>query len=854
MRPLDLTINGFRSYAEETRFDWRGRHLVGVVGPIGSGKSSILDAIAFALYGKTPTFASSTGALINQRQQVAQVSLTFRVDGQAWQVVRAIRRTGQGNHTLYPFDETTNEVDRGAGVSGQKAVTDRVEQLLGLDFDAFRRSVLLAQNRFAEFLNATPTDRDKVLQGVFNLDRITSMQEVAKARVAQAAAEGKAIEGRVADAVAAREKIAVRRTERAGHAKRHAALEAARPAIEEHTAVEAAARNDVAKAQERIAGLDALRTGLPPATESNATIEGFASLADRVAAAHSAREQAETAERTARDAREAAVATAGGTERLDQAATALLALGHARDTHTDRANQRDAARAGLEAAQAVATGAKAAEKSTAAEAKKAETALKKTEAGVAAADEAFHDAEQLNYALTLRAEIAVGDDCPVCGRKIAKMPPGEPSPDLDRAAEARRAAQAVLQQANVAAQQARNAATHAAATAAAAAKQVDAAAASLTTAEAAVTLAAAALALAEARVVELLGPGDAAQRLAELRAALSAADAALEAASRGAQAAREVEAKAGTALEAGRGALATLRTRLAMIAAGLGVPVPEDDAPPAVKALLEGVRARWLTERSAATDAETAAHAAADAAAQRRTAALAASGIGEGASFQEALTGAAKEMAVLDALIAEDERRIAEAADAEAQAAAIEARRGVYQRLSTDLTPSKFLNYLLEDERTSLGEIGSEWFERLSRGRYRFADDGSFDVIDLTAAEHPRRSATLSGGETFLASLSLALALANMVTEGGGRLDAFFLDEGFGSLDEEHLDLAMEGIERLVTESPDRLVVIVSHVPALRERIEDLVVLDRDAGTGDTIVRRGRSGGTTPAALITSVP
>ena len=57
MRPLELTINGFRSYAEETRFDWRGRHLVGVVGPIGSGKSSILDAIAFALYGKTPTFA-----------------------------------------------------------------------------------------------------------------------------------------------------------------------------------------------------------------------------------------------------------------------------------------------------------------------------------------------------------------------------------------------------------------------------------------------------------------------------------------------------------------------------------------------------------------------------------------------------------------------------------------------------------------------------------------------------------------------------------------------------------------------------------------------------------------------------
>ena len=124
MRPLELVVNGFRSYAEETRFDWRGRHLVGVVGPIGSGKSSILDAIAFALYGKTPSFSGNSSALINQRQAVAQVQLTFRVAGQAWQVVRAIRRVGQGNHVLYPFDERTCEVDRGAAVSGQRAVTD----------------------------------------------------------------------------------------------------------------------------------------------------------------------------------------------------------------------------------------------------------------------------------------------------------------------------------------------------------------------------------------------------------------------------------------------------------------------------------------------------------------------------------------------------------------------------------------------------------------------------------------------------------------------------------------------------------------------------------------------------------
>jgi len=74
------------------------------------------------------------------------------------------------------------------------------------------------------------------------------------------------------------------------------------------------------------------------------------------------------------------------------------------------------------------------------------------------------------------------------------------------------------------------------------------------------------------------------------------------------------------------------------------------------------------------------------------------------------------------------------------------------------------------------------------------------------------------------------------VSREGGRLDAFFLDEGFGSLDPEHLDLAMRGIERLISAETDRLVVLVSHVPAMREWIEDLIVLDRDPVTGATRV------------------
>ena len=86
--------------------------------------------------------------------------------------------------------------------------------------------------------------------------------------------------------------------------------------------------------------------------------------------------------------------------------------------------------------------------------------------------------------------------------------------------------------------------------------------------------------------------------------------------------------------------------------------------------------------------------------------------------------------------------------------------------------------------------------------------------------------------------LGLALALAEMVAGTGGRLDSFFLDEGFGTLDPEHLDLAMEGIEQLAAGAAGRLVLVVSHVTEMRHRLEDLIELDRDPVTGDTIVIR----------------
>jgi len=82
-----------------------------------------------------------------------------------------------------------------------------------------------------------------------------------------------------------------------------------------------------------------------------------------------------------------------------------------------------------------------------------------------------------------------------------------------------------------------------------------------------------------------------------------------------------------------------------------------------------------------------------------------------------------------------------------------------------------------------------------------------------------RDTSTLSGGETFLASLALALGLADVVTAeaGGTRIEALFVDEGFGSLDEDTLEEVMTVLDGL--REGGRLVGIVSHVAELRQRI-----------------------------------
>jgi exonuclease SbcC len=91
-----------------------------------------------------------------------------------------------------------------------------------------------------------------------------------------------------------------------------------------------------------------------------------------------------------------------------------------------------------------------------------------------------------------------------------------------------------------------------------------------------------------------------------------------------------------------------------------------------------------------------------------------------------------------------------------------------------------------------------------------------------------RRSVkTLSGGETFLMSLALALGLSDLASK-NVEINSLFIDEGFGTLDPETLDVTLDTLERLQAES-NKTIGIISHVSTLKERIQTQIVLDRNA-------------------------
>lgn len=153
------------------------------------------------------------------------------------------------------------------------------------------------------------------------------------------------------------------------------------------------------------------------------------------------------------------------------------------------------------------------------------------------------------------------------------------------------------------------------------------------------------------------------------------------------------------------------------------------------------------------------------------------------------------------------------------QRSSLKQQLDVYERIHQDLGSKNLPDFLAKRIMERVIASGSDELNSLSNERYRFDLDESEELVILDAwnANEPRSVKTLSGGESFLASLALALAL-NTYLSAGIQLDSLFIDEGFGSLDPETLEMATEVLEKL--QVGGKCIGVITHIAELAERFE----------------------------------
>ncbi len=166
----------------------------------------------------------------------------------------------------------------------------------------------------------------------------------------------------------------------------------------------------------------------------------------------------------------------------------------------------------------------------------------------------------------------------------------------------------------------------------------------------------------------------------------------------------------------------------------------------------------------------------------------------------------------------------------------------LYNHLANDLRSDKFQAYVLEETFTELVRGASTRLLALTGARYslEFAED-QIVVVDHDNAGETRISDTLSGGETFLTSLSLALELSEQVQRVAGavNLDSLFIDEGFGTLDPDTLAVVSETIQSL--QVGGRMVGIITHIPELRDEFSQQILVNKYQGYSTVEVRAGEA-------------
>ena len=773
MRPERLELEGFTVFREPTEIDFAGADLFALTGPTGSGKTSVIDAITFALYGAVARYddAKLVRDVISKGLTEARVRLDFAVGDEQLTAVRVVRATATGATTKEARLERGDEVL----ASDARGMTTEVAGLLGLGFGQFNTCVVLPQGDFARFLHEKRADRQDLLVTLLDLGVYEEVGKVARQRATAAQAELTVFE-RELEKLGDVDQAAL---DEAGTRVRHleVLMDRIREAEEPLRALDAraaAARAAVAETDRLTAALDALQV-----PEDVQELE--AKLARAAEALDQFRKDEQRAEQWAGDAQKRR------DELPDHADLGAAAREYERLTELEKQETALAKRAG-EATEA---------------ATEAEAAQVGAKAAVEAAEAELDAAHTADAVHVVARTLVVGEPCPVCHQVVHDLPHHEAAGRVEAAREACAGARAQLR-----------------------------------TAETAAHRAIAARQTAEERLLDVRG------EVAELSNRLGGADAAAQVV-RQLALWKEVEAdlrRAQAAVAEARGHRTQAEGRLAALGAeekeleaayhaardtviALEPPVPgAGGLSEKWKDLLRwGVGQKPALEARREHDLREAKEAEKEAGTirgrMRDTCTELGVDVGKGEprdATSEALSAARSRHERLG----EDLRRKDELTK---QVADVGESRQVASALGDHLRAERFERWLLDEAVDRLVDEATATLTGLSGGAYSLTldDQARFAVVDHANADAVRPARTLSGGETFLASLALALALAGQIAElsatGAPRLESILLDEGFGTLDAETLDTVASALEELGAEG--RTVGIVTHVRELAERL-----------------------------------
>ncbi len=902
-----------------TRPEIAGEGVVLMTGPTGAGKTTILDAITLALYGRTPRVGRITetqNEVLTRGEAQMFAEVTFMVRGRRYGAIFSQRRArGQRAGRLQAPRHELFDLQAGRVLASGLRDTERaVVEVLGLDFAQFTRAVLLAQNGFAAFLLAAPDERAPLLERITGTVLYSQLSMAAHLRAKEERERREALEMRLAalalqdpEALArdqqrfveleeALRRVEGRLQELSSFQQRWAAvrrweeelhgLEAARGKVLRELAALGPALHEATLAQraEEVSPLVAEVERLQK--EAAEAAMSCKRLAQAMAQAEQERAHLERAEVRAEEQLRASEAELEAlrpllvrAQTLDaqlMAAAALsqqahasmqeaeqrLAEVHARYTRTCAAKNALLQRLavwGITDPEQVSSHRSAWEEQEA----QSTQALKQARTELEALQAELALVKEIESLEAKRQALRPGAPCPLCGSLehpfAAKRPQLRPVEAAVAAAHERCAGLAAEVEAIGQRLQELDgiwsqlvpmvAAEHEHARGREEAQQA------LDKATARWTVAAKEHASLQAQRQEVLGGASPAAVEQRLQQAVAAARQALEVVRQ--QRAAKAAHVAGLAAqeEAWRQRQAALDEDLAQAKAqmerrlvevgfaSLGVWQAARREQGWIDAVL--TQGRETEARLASLEQSM------QRASQRlREARQAVAGLPLEESLTLELQAAQAEQrsllekrAAVAAALAEGERRQREAERLLHEMAAQAAVSRVWERLRELIGASdgKKLRNFAQGLTLDLLLALANTRLRAMHDRYQLVRDAEgldIMVLDGYRAGERRSVRNLSGGETFMVSLALALALSALVSR-GERLGCLFIDEGFGSLDEESLDLVLDSLFALGQE--DRLVGLISHVPALRERLGcQILVRPVAPGRSALWVRQGR--------------